>query len=318
MHLTLKPLATLSEEEIGLVTLPFFAVSYLKGSQRGCGTLSGYATALAACMDRHDRYCDHKQRAFERLCQQVEEAVLVVLEKQPLSAAYYQVDGQWQVTKCVWGVFARTRLEQQLKHIEQQKHQQAFRQTQRVTASAFIIEEISEAERRTITLGPHEEPGYQSWSNEQPAVYTGPPDEGIEPIFSPMDVVDAMLEGTAVAGIRDYLPSRRNVVKQMKVDIEPGRAASDGVAPKSAKPSLSAHKEALKKAQQEVGKLPKGKPGKFGSPQAGDSRKGYRLDPPHDGVATGEPESKPHINWWDYSSGKRGKGGRSGAIPIED
>jgi len=58
--------------------------------------------------------------------------------------------------------------------------------------------------------------------------------------------------------------------------------------------------------------------GKFGSPQAGDSKKGYRLDPPHDGVAKGDPESIFHINWWDYTGGKRGKGGRSGAIIIED
>lgn len=86
----------------------------------------------------------------------------------------------------------------------------------------------------------------------------------------------------------------------------------------AAKPSLAAHKTALKKVHQEVGKLKKGKPGKFGSPQAGDAKKGYRLDPPHSGAAKGDAESKYHINWWDYSSGKRGKGGRSGAIPIED
>ncbi len=87
---------------------------------------------------------------------------------------------------------------------------------------------------------------------------------------------------------------------------------------KSLKPSLTAYKKALGKVHQEVGKLPKGKPGKFGSPQAGDYKKGYRLDPPHDGVVKGNPESKFHINWWDYTGGKRGKGGRSGAIPIED
>ena len=84
------------------------------------------------------------------------------------------------------------------------------------------------------------------------------------------------------------------------------------------KATLSAHKKALKKVHEKVGKLPKGKPGKFGSPQAGNSKKGYRLDPAHDGVAKGSAESKPHINWWDYSGGKRGKGGKSGAIPIDD
>jgi len=84
------------------------------------------------------------------------------------------------------------------------------------------------------------------------------------------------------------------------------------------KPPLSDYKDALDKVHDEVGKLPKGEKGKFGSPQAGDSKKGYRLDPPHDGAAQGDAESKHHFNWWDYTGGKRGKGGRSGAIPIGD
>jgi len=84
------------------------------------------------------------------------------------------------------------------------------------------------------------------------------------------------------------------------------------------KPSLSAHKEALAKVHKEVGKQPKGEPGKFGSPQAGTAKKGYRLDPPHDGVAKGDAESKFHTNWWDYSNGKKGNGGRNGVVSIED
>ncbi len=36
------------------------------------------------------------------------------------------------------------------------------------------------------------------------------------------------------------------------------------------------------------------------------------------GFYLGAPESKYHINYWDYTSGKRGKGGVSGAIPIEN
>lgn len=85
-----------------------------------------------------------------------------------------------------------------------------------------------------------------------------------------------------------------------------------------AKPSLGAHKKALKKVHEQVGKLPKGKPGKFGSPQRGTPQKGYRLDPPHPAAPEDSPESKPHFNWWDYTQGKRGKGGKSGAIPIEE
>ncbi len=84
------------------------------------------------------------------------------------------------------------------------------------------------------------------------------------------------------------------------------------------KPTLSAHKEGLKKVHEEVGKLPKGKPGKFGSPQAGTPKKGYRLDPPHPEAKPGTAETVHHYNWWDWTKGKKGKGGRSGAIPIEE
>lgn len=80
---------------------------------------------------------------------------------------------------------------------------------------------------------------------------------------------------------------------------------------------LGAVKTALRKVYDKLGgKLPKGKPGKFGSPQCGTSKKGYRLDPAHPEAEAGSPESGPHINWWDYTDGKRGSGGRSGAEPI--
>ena len=86
----------------------------------------------------------------------------------------------------------------------------------------------------------------------------------------------------------------------------------------SSKPSLGARKKALKKVHGLVGKLPKGKPGKFGSPQRGTPIKGYRLDPPHPEAPTGSPESGYHFNWWDYAQGKRGRGGRAGAVPMEE
>lgn len=62
--------------------------------------------------------------------------------------------------------------------------------------------------------------------------------------------------------------------------------------------------------------LPKGKQGKYGSPQRGDSKRGYRLDPAHPNAKPGTGEEYPHVNWWDYTNGKREKGGRSGAKPI--
>ncbi|MBF0526410.1 MAG: hypothetical protein HQK56_15100 [Deltaproteobacteria bacterium] len=85
----------------------------------------------------------------------------------------------------------------------------------------------------------------------------------------------------------------------------------DGSAP------ISAIKKALEMVYEKIGgRLLKCKPGKFGSPQRGTPQKGYRLDPPHPDAKPGSPESGPHINWWDYTAGKRGNGGRSGAEPI--
>jgi len=89
------------------------------------------------------------------------------------------------------------------------------------------------------------------------------------------------------------------------------------------KGSLSGTKEALKEAKSEIGlkpteSLPKGENGKFGSPQRGNSQKGYRLDPAHPNAKPGSGEDKPHINYWDYTKGKRGNGGVSGAKPIEN
>ncbi|MFQ3870764.1 RHS repeat-associated core domain-containing protein, partial [Leptospira kirschneri] len=98
-------------------------------------------------------------------------------------------------------------------------------------------------------------------------------------------------------------------------------AGTSGVSSSSGelkKPSLKAHKEALKEVHEKVGKLPKGEPGSFGSPQAGNSKKGYRLDPPHpDTAKPGSAETGYHFNYWDYSGGKRGNGGIKDAIPIE-
>ena len=83
------------------------------------------------------------------------------------------------------------------------------------------------------------------------------------------------------------------------------------------KVTITLVKKALRKVHKILGgPLPKGDKGKFGSPQRGDARKGYRLDPAHPNRPKGDPESVPHINWWDYTKGKRGKGGASGAEPI--
>lgn len=81
-------------------------------------------------------------------------------------------------------------------------------------------------------------------------------------------------------------------------------------------PAMSAIRRALAKVHLKVGRLPKGRVGKFGSPQRGTPKKGYRLDPPHPNREPWDPESKWHFNWWDYTKGKKGPG-VSGVIPIE-
>jgi uncharacterized protein RhaS with RHS repeats len=82
---------------------------------------------------------------------------------------------------------------------------------------------------------------------------------------------------------------------------------------------------ALKKALKEVYKRldldgplqPKGK-GKFGSPKRGCDKKGYRYDPGHPGKPKGDDEYGDHINYWDYSKGKRKNGGgKKGAVPLD-
>jgi RHS repeat-associated protein len=108
-----------------------------------------------------------------------------------------------------------------------------------------------------------------------------------------------------------------NAANEAKAAANEAKAAEEAAeAAKAAKPSLSDCKAALKKAQDKVGKQPKGAPGKYGSPQRGTPKKGYRMDPGHPNRPPGDPESGPHMNWWDYTGGKRGSGGQSGAIPI--
>ena len=63
--------------------------------------------------------------------------------------------------------------------------------------------------------------------------------------------------------------------------------------------------------------LPKSKPGKFGSPQRGNSRRGYKYDRQGHPKSTNPNENGPHINWWDWTKGKKGKGGRHDAVPIQ-
>jgi len=84
------------------------------------------------------------------------------------------------------------------------------------------------------------------------------------------------------------------------------------------KPTLTASRTALRQVHRIVGRLPGSArgTGRFGSPMRGDAVRGYRLDPPHPNAAVGSPEAGYHINYWDWTKGKRGSGGVWGAIPI--
>lgn len=50
--------------------------------------------------------------------------------------------------------------------------------------------------------------------------------------------------------------------------------------------------------------------------QRGTTKKGYRLDPGHSDRPPGDPERGPHINYWDYTKGKRKSRGMKDAEPI--
>ncbi len=85
----------------------------------------------------------------------------------------------------------------------------------------------------------------------------------------------------------------------------------------SAKPTISMIKKTLKEVHKTLGgSLPKFKKGKWGSPQRGSALKGYRLDPPHT-IHPNSAESMYHINYWDWTRGKKGKGGIWGSKPIK-
>jgi len=155
-------------------------------------------------------------------------------------------------------------------------------------------------------------------------------------IFDPTGVADGLgatlaakngdyfSAGISALGIIPYvgdLAKAGKIGKDIKIIENAIDAVSTGTKGAS-KGSLSGTKDALSQAKGKIGlnpteSLPKGQQGKFGSPQRGDSKKGYRLDPAHPNAKTGSAEEHPHVNYWDYSKGKRGNGGVEGAVPIQ-
>jgi len=125
------------------------------------------------------------------------------------------------------------------------------------------------------------------------------------------------ISGTGVGAIAGVPVAIAGVVAVAGGIVNASKVVTTPIHNKSGKPTLSEHKDALKEVHKEVGRQPKGEPGKFGSPQRGDTKKGYRLDPPNP-KGKGKERTHEHINWWDYSAGKRKSGGgRKGYVPIE-
>jgi len=89
------------------------------------------------------------------------------------------------------------------------------------------------------------------------------------------------------------------------------------------KPTISAVKNALKEVHRIVGKIvgksASGKTNLGSSPTRSSEDKGYRLDiNGHPNRSSEDPESGAHINYWDYSKGKRSSGlGIKGFISIK-
>ncbi|MCC6320569.1 MAG: hypothetical protein IT438_03935 [Phycisphaerales bacterium] len=81
-----------------------------------------------------------------------------------------------------------------------------------------------------------------------------------------------------------------------------------------AKPPMHKIERGLREAQKKVGSLRRGPnndlPHNGPTWRSEDGLRGYRLEPPHHGKGW-------HIDWYDWSGGKRGAGGLSGTIPID-
>ena len=134
------------------------------------------------------------------------------------------------------------------------------------------------------------------------------------------DYFGAAISGLSVLSAGDILKAGK-IGKDNKMIDNAIVAVSTGTkgAPKG---SLSGTKDALSQAKSKIGlnpteSLPKGQQGKFGSPQRGDTKKWYRLDPAHPNAKLGAAEEHHHVNYWDYSKGKRDNGGVEGAILIK-
>lgn len=158
--MTLKRIEALREDELGQVTTPFYALSALKNAQLGYSRIQGFDAAWEGCTDSHGPWdWNHRARGFERLRTQIEQGVWVlVLDPSwpPISPAYRQVNGQWEVTRGVWETTVRHRLESRTQILQRQQREQKAFQSQNRPSSATEphTESASGPGNRPATLGP--------------------------------------------------------------------------------------------------------------------------------------------------------------------
>ena len=121
----------------------------------------GFSDAWEACIQEQDPHRDHwnhKAHGFEHLCAKIKQGDwVVVLDKSwpPLAPAYAQVNGQWQLTRHIWGPRLRQRLEHQVQTIQRQQREQETLQSRNRPATPEVVESGNGPGSRTATLGPH-------------------------------------------------------------------------------------------------------------------------------------------------------------------
>ena len=138
--MTLKPIDTLHQDELEQVTTPFYALGQLKSARQGHSRIQGFDSAWEICTNNYGSWDGNRRtHGFEQLCTHVENGDWVlVLDRSwpPLCPAYYQANGQWQVSRHVWETTARRQLESQAQTLQRQQREQKAFQSQHLPSSA--------------------------------------------------------------------------------------------------------------------------------------------------------------------------------------
>jgi hypothetical protein len=149
-----------SAAELGQVTTPFYAIGQLKSARAGYLRIRGFHTALESCTDAHGPWdWNYKERGFEHLCAEVEAGQWVlVLDPTwpPISPAYRQVNGQWEVARNVWSATFRNRFAARAQTLEREQCELGALQSRNQSSSvAPETEPATGPGHRAATLGPH-------------------------------------------------------------------------------------------------------------------------------------------------------------------